>query len=161
MEAVTDFFSPLGWQYHCEQWWGSHEIRRHLLLGSKAVTKIESIEKRRHHYADKGSKSQSYDFSSSHLRMWELDHKEGWAPKNGYFEMWCLRRLLKFPGLQGDRTSQPLRKSTLNIHWKGWCSSSSSSTLGTLCKELANRKRTWCCERGKENREEGGRGWGG
>ena len=30
--------------------------------------------------------SQSYGFSSSDVQMWELDHKEGWAPKN-----WCFR----------------------------------------------------------------------
>ena len=36
--------------------------------------------------------SQGYGFSSSHVRMWELDHKEGWAPKAG-FEL-CWRRLL-------------------------------------------------------------------
>ena len=35
--------------------------------------------------ADKGPYSQIYGFSSSHIWMWELDHKEGWATKN-----WCL-----------------------------------------------------------------------
>ena len=33
-------------------------------------------------FANKGLYSQSYAFSSSHGRMWQLDHKEGWAPKN-------------------------------------------------------------------------------
>ena len=41
-------------------------------------------EKQRHHFSDKGSYSQSYVFSSSHVWMWELDCKEGWALKN-----WC------------------------------------------------------------------------
>ena len=44
----------------------------------------QSIKKQRHYFADKGSYSQSYSFSRSHVWMWELDHKEGWAPKN-----WC------------------------------------------------------------------------
>ena len=43
-------------------------------------------QKQRHHFADKRSYSQSYGFSRSHVQMWELDYKEGWAPKN-----WCLR----------------------------------------------------------------------
>ena len=43
------------------------------------------IKKQRHHFADKGLYSQSYGFSSSHAKMWELDHEEGWAPKNWYF----------------------------------------------------------------------------
>ena len=38
----------------------------------------------RRYFADKGPSSQIYGFSSSHLWMWELDHKEGWEPKN-----WC------------------------------------------------------------------------
>ena len=37
-------------------------------------------------FADKGQYHQSYGFSSSHVWMWELDHKEGWVPKN-----WCLQ----------------------------------------------------------------------
>ena len=35
--------------------------------------------------ANKGTSSQSYGLSSSHIWMWELDYKESWAPKN-----WCL-----------------------------------------------------------------------
>ena len=38
--------------------------------------------KQRHHFASKGAHSQSYGFSSSHIWVWKLDHKEGWAPKN-------------------------------------------------------------------------------
>ena len=38
--------------------------------------------------------SQSYGFSSSHVRMWELDNKQGWAPKNWCFKLWYWRRLL-------------------------------------------------------------------
>ena len=37
----------------------------------------QHIKKQRHHFANKGPSSQSYDFSSSHVQMWELDHKEG------------------------------------------------------------------------------------
>ena len=54
----------------------------------------QHIKKQRHYFANKGPSSQSYGFSSSHVRMWELDHKEGSASKNGYFELWCRRRLL-------------------------------------------------------------------
>ena len=39
--------------------------------------------------------SQSYGLSSSHVRMWELDHKEDWVSKN--WELWCWRRLLRVP----------------------------------------------------------------
>ena len=46
-------------------------------------------------------------------------------------------------GLQGDQTSQSLRKSTPNIHWKDWCWSWSSNTLATWCKEPTHWKRPW------------------
>ena len=39
----------------------------------------------------------SYGFSSSHVQMWELDHKEGWAPKNRCFRIVVLEKTLKSP----------------------------------------------------------------
>ena len=41
--------------------------------------------------------SQSYGFSSSHVRMWELDHKEGWVPKNWCFWTVVLEKTLESP----------------------------------------------------------------
>ena len=35
--------------------------------------------------------------TSSHVWMWELDHKASWVPKNWHFELWCWRRLLRGP----------------------------------------------------------------
>ena len=43
------------------------------------------IKKQRHYFANKGPSSQSYGFSSGRIWMWELDHKESWAPKNWRF----------------------------------------------------------------------------
>ena len=45
----------------------SHEIKRHLFLGRKAMTNLDSILKSTHYFADKGMSSQSYDFSNSHV----------------------------------------------------------------------------------------------
>ena len=47
----------------------SHEIKRHLLLGRKAMTNLDSILKSRDNTADKGPSSQSYGLSSSHVWM--------------------------------------------------------------------------------------------
>ena len=44
----------------------------------------QHTKKQRHYFANRGPSSQGYGFSSSHVRMWELDHKESWALKN-----WC------------------------------------------------------------------------
>ena len=49
------------------------------------------------HYINKGPSGQSYDFSSSHVWMWELDYKEIECQRIVAFELWCWRRLLRVP----------------------------------------------------------------
>ena len=55
------------------------------------------IKKQRHYFANKGPYSQSYGFSNSHVWMWELDHKEGWALKNWCFWTAVLEKTLESP----------------------------------------------------------------
>ena len=57
----------------------------------------QHITKQRHHFADKGLYGQSYGFSSSHVWMWELDNKEGWAPKNWCFQIVVLEKTPEGP----------------------------------------------------------------
>ena len=68
METVRDFIflgSKITADGDC-----SHEIKRHLLLGRKAMINLDNIlKKQRHYFANKGSCSQSYGFSSSHVWM--------------------------------------------------------------------------------------------
>ena len=75
VETVTDFIflgSKITADGNC-----SHEIKRRLLLGTKALTPWKKssdkprqcIKKQRHHFGDKGPHSQSYGFSSSHIWM--------------------------------------------------------------------------------------------
>ena len=93
----SDRFYFLGLQNHC-RWWCSHKIKRHLLLGRKAMTNLDSILKNRDItllpkvYIIKGMV-----FSSNHVQMWELDHKEGWMPKNWCFWIVVLKKTLKSP----------------------------------------------------------------
>ena len=75
----------------------SHEIKRCFLLGRKAMTKLDSILRQSHYFTDKGPSGQSYGFPSSHVWMWELDHKEGWAPKNWSFWTVVLEKTLESP----------------------------------------------------------------
>ena len=76
----------------------SHEIKRCLLLGRKGMTNVDSIlKKQRHHFSNKGPYSQSYAFSNSHIQMWQLDHKEGWTPKNWCFQIVVLEKTLESP----------------------------------------------------------------
>ena len=65
----------------------SHEIKRRLLLGRKAMKNLESMLKSR----------VSNGFSSSCVWMWELDHEEGWVLKNWCFQTVVLEKTLESP----------------------------------------------------------------
>ena len=68
METVTDFIF-LGSKITADGDY-SHEVKRCLLLGRKAMTNLDSIlKKQQHYFANKGPSSQSYGFSSSHVWM--------------------------------------------------------------------------------------------
>ena len=106
METVTDFIclSPkITADGDC-----SHEIKRCLLLRKKAMTNLGSILKSRDITLPtkipilKDPYTQSYGFSSSHVWVWELDHKESWVPKNWCFWTVVLEKTL---WLQRDPTS--------------------------------------------------------
>ena len=60
----------------------------HILYGKK---------KQRRHFANKGPSSQSYGLSSNQVQMGEVDHKEGWAPKNWCFRTVVLEKILESP----------------------------------------------------------------
>ena len=96
METVNDFIF-MGFKITAD---GdcSHELKRCLLLGRKAMTNLESVLKKQEHYfADRGPSGQSYGFSSSHVWMLELDHKESWALKNWCFWTVVLEKTLESP----------------------------------------------------------------
>ena len=69
----------------------------------------QHIKKERYHLADKCLYSQSYGFSSSYVQMWELDHKEGWVPKNECFQIVVLQKTLESP-LRARRPNQSILK---------------------------------------------------
>ena len=112
METVTDFIflgSKITEDSDC-----SHETKRHLLLGRKAMTNLDSIfKKQRHNCTNKSLSSQSYGVSSSHVWMWELDHK---CWKADAFELWCWRRLLRVPWT-ARRSNQSIIKEISPEYW--------------------------------------------
>ena len=61
------------------------------------VNQDSVLKKQKHNFATKGLYSQSYGFSRSHVCMWELDHKEGWGPKNWCFQTTVLEKTLESP----------------------------------------------------------------
>ena len=117
----------------------SHEIKRHLLLGRKTMTNLDSILKSRDiTLPTKVHLVRSYGFSSSHVWMWELDCKESWAPKNWCFwtvvlekthwkRPWCWERL-KAGEEENDRG------------WDGWMA---SPTRWTWVWKIVEDREAW------------------
>ena len=94
METMRDFIlggSKITTDGDCR-----HEIKRCLLLGRKAMTNLGSRLKSRD-INNKGPSSHSYGFSSGHVWVWELDHKESWALKNWCFWTVVLEKTLESP----------------------------------------------------------------
>ena len=117
----------------------------------------QCIKKQRHHFADKGPCSQSYVFSSSHVWMWELDHKEGWALKNWGF--WTqLEKTLENPL---DSTIKPVNPQEINPKYllEGLILKLKLQYFGHLMQRVNSLERPWCWERLKTRWKWGFRGW--
>ena len=133
----------------------SHEIKGHLLLGSKAMTKPrQHIKKQRHYFANKGPSSQSYGFSSSHIwfESWTIKKAEYW--RIDAFKLCCWGKLLKVPWT-AKRSNQSILKEInpecslegqmLKLKFLGRADSLEKNLIGKI-----------------EGRQEGGnRGWDG
>ena len=82
-----------GLQNHYRWWLAAMELKDACSLEEKQWPR-QCIKKQRHYFAWKGPSNQSCGFSSSHVRMWELDlQAEHW--RTDTFKLWCLRRLLR------------------------------------------------------------------
>ena len=97
METVRDFIflgSNINADGDC-----SHEMKRRMLASwEKSYDQPrQHIKKQRHYFTNKGPSSQSYDFSSNCVQMWELDYKESWALKNWCFWTVVLDKTLEIP----------------------------------------------------------------
>ena len=96
VETVSDFIflgSKITVDGDC-----SHEIKRHLLLGRKVLTNLDSILKSRDiTLSTKVHLVRAIVFSSSHVWIWELDYKESWTPKNCCFWTVVLEKTLESP----------------------------------------------------------------
>ena len=95
LEVVTDFIfldSKITANSDC-----IHEIKTLAPWKESYYKPRQHIKKQRHHFADKGPSRQSYGFSSGHVWMWKLDHKEGWGSKNWYFQIVVLEKILEGP----------------------------------------------------------------
>ena len=113
----------------------------------------QHIKKQRHCFVDKAPCSQSYGFSSSHVWMWEVDHKEGWALKNWCFWTVVLEKTLESPmgskeikpvNLKGNQAEYSLEGQTLKLQY-----------FGHLMQRADSLEKTRCLERLKAGGERG------
>ena len=136
----------------------SHEIKRRLFLGRKAMTNLDSILKSR--YITLATKVRlvkavvfpvvMYGYGNWTIRKAECQSIDA-------FELWCWRRLLRVPWTaRRSNPSIPKEISPEYQSWKDWCWSWNSNTLATWYEELTHLK--WTLMLGKI---EGGkrRGW--
>ena len=162
MEIVTDFIflgSKITADGDC-----SHEIKRRLLLGRKAMTNLDSILKNRDiTFSAKVHlvKAMVFPVVMYRCESWTIQKAECW--RIDAFELWCWRRLLRVPWT-ARRSNQFILKeispeysfspSRLTLKLK-------LQTLATWCEELTHWKRPWCWERLKTGGERDDRGWDG
>ena len=93
----SDRFYFLGLQNHWG-WWLQPQNLKTVAPYKKSYDKPRQCsETQRYHFADTCPSSQSCGFPSSHVQMWELDHKEDWVPKNWCFQTVVLEKTLESP----------------------------------------------------------------
>ena len=113
----------------------------------------------RHHF-QQNPYSQSYGFYSSHVQMWELDHKEGWALKNWCFWQWWWRRLLRALDFREIKPVNPKGNQPWIVFGRT-CAVAVAPTSATWCTEQTLWKRSWCWERLRAGGERYDTGWDG
>ena len=135
METVTEFIS-LGSKITADADC-SHEIKRHLLLGRKAMTNLDSIiKKQRYYFTDKDPYSQNYSFSNSHVWMWVLDHNKAEHQRIDAFQLWCWKRLLRVPWRARRSNQSILREINHECSLEGLMLKLKLHILATWCEEL-------------------------
>ena len=126
----------------------SHEIKRRLLLGRKAMRELYSVLKSRDitlptkvHLV----KAMVFPVVMFECESWTINKAERW--RIDAFELWYRRRHLRVPWTARRSNHSILNEISPEYSLEGWCWSWSSNTLATWCEELTHWKRPWCWER--------------
>ena len=115
----SDRFPLLGLQNHCRQWlqpWNQKVIAYWQESYDKPR---QCVEKQRRYSADKSSYSQGYCLPSSHVWIWELDHKEGRIPKNWCFQIMALEKTPE-SALDSKEIKQSILTEMNSECWSWW-----------------------------------------
>ena len=90
---------------------------------------------------------------------WTIKKAEDW--RIDAFELWCWRRLLRFPWTARRSKQSIVKKISTEYSLEGLMMKLKLITLATWCKELTNLKRPWCWERLKAGGDGDDKGWDG
>ena len=139
----------------------SNEIKRHVILGRKAMTNVDSILKSREiilltkvHVV----KAMVFPVVIYGCESWTIKKAE--RQRIDAFKLLCWWRLSwESLAWTTSRLHQSVLKETLNVHWKDRWWSWSSNTLATWFEKPTHWKRPWCWERLTAGGEVGNRGW--
>ena len=158
MERVTDFIflgSKITEDGECK-----HEIKRHLLLGRKAMTNLKSILKLKDITLPTTIpiiEAMVFPVVMYGCESWTMKKAEHWTIDA--FELWCWRILLRVPWTARRSNQSILKEINPEYSLKDWCWSWNSNTLTSSCEEMSHWKRPWCWERLKAGGEGDIRGW--
>ena len=101
----------------------------------------QDIKKQRHYFVNKGPSSQGYDFSSSHVLMWELDYKESWVQKDWCFWSLVLEKTLESPFDCKESNQSILQEISPEYSLKVLMLKLKLQYLATWCEVLTHFKR--------------------
>ena len=121
----------------------------------------QCIEKQRHYSADKGPYSQGYGLPSSHVLLWELDHKKAEHQRIDAFKLWCWRRFLKVPWTARRPNQSILREINPEYSLEGLMLKLKFQDFGHLMRTDDSLEKFLSWERLRAEGEEGFRGWDG
>ena len=126
----------------------SHEIKRRLLLGRKALTNLDSILKRRDITLPiKVHLIEAMVFSVVMYRCESWTVKKAEHRRTDAFELWCWRRLLRVRRTARRSNQSILKEISPEYSLEGLMLKLNSNTLATWCEELTHLKTPWCWER--------------
>ena len=100
----------------------------------------QHIKKQRHYFANKGSSSEGYGFSSGHVK--KAEHRRIDA-----FELWCWRRLLRVPWTARRSNQSILKKISPGCSLEGLMLKLKLQYFGHLMRRADSFERPWCWER--------------
>ena len=139
----------------------SHEIKRHLLLGRKAMTNLDSILKSRDitlptkvHRV----KAMLFPVVMYGYESWTIKKAESW--KTDAFKLWCWTGFLRVPWTARRSRQQILKEINSEYSLEGLMLKLKLQYFGHLIQRADHWKRSWCWERLRA-REVGDRGWAG